>query len=292
MRKNARKHANLRKERAKRREHPEPPLKRPRPTPFKPLLQLAHALADGSGKVILPHFRKAISVENKAGKGAFDPVTAADRAAERAIVRLIGERYPEHGIVGEEYGDKPGSSPLKWIIDPIDGTRAFIMGMPIWGTLIGLAEGDEPVLGVMDQPFTRERVWSAESASYWRTGDGRPKRLATRACPRLADAVLTTTHPDLLGEAELEPFMRVKAQARMTRYGGDCYAYALLAAGFVDVVIESGLKPYDIAALIPIVERAGGRITTWDGKPATHGGRILAAGDPRLHAEAMRVLNK
>lgn len=254
------------------------------------MLQFAHELADASGRVILPHFRRPIAVENKAGAGGFDPVTAADRAAERIISRMIRQQWPEHGMVGEEFGDRAGTSSLKWIVDPIDGTRSFIMGMPIWGTLIGLVDGDKPMLGMMDQPFTRERVWSAEQGAYWRTGDGRPRRIATRACSKVADAVLTTTHPDLLEADELESFQRVKAVARMTRYGGDCYSYCLLAAGLVDLVIEAGLKPFDVAALVPIVERAGGRISTWDGAPAGNGGRVIAAATPRLHAEAMRLL--
>lgn len=260
-------------------------------TPFKSLLQLAHELADASGRAILPHFRKPLAVDNKAGGGEFDPVTVADRSAERVIARMIRQHFPEHGIIGEEFGDREGTSPLKWIVDPIDGTRSFIMGMPIWGTLIGLVDGDAPVLGMMDQPFTRERVWSSEQATFWRSGGARPRRLATRGCTRIADAVLTTTHPDLLGAGELEAFMRVKARARMTRYGGDCYAYCLLAAGHVDLVIEAGLKPYDVAALIPIVERAGGVITTWTGAPAGNGGCIVAAGHAKLHAEAMRLLS-
>lgn len=259
---------------------------------YKPLLQFAHELADAAGRAILPHFRRPIAVENKAAAGDFDPVTIADRAAERVISRMIRRQWPEHGMVGEEFGGHEGSSTLKWVVDPIDGTRSFIMGMPIWGTLIGLIDGDAPVLGLMDQPFTRERVWASEQGAYWRVGDGRPRRIATRACTRVADAVLTTTHPDLLGPEALTDFMRVKAVARMTRYGGDCYSYCLLAAGLVDLVIEDGLKPFDVAALVPIVERAGGRITTWEGGPAGNGGRIIAAGTARLHGEALRLLAK
>jgi myo-inositol-1(or 4)-monophosphatase len=261
-------------------------------TSYRQLLAFAHELADRSGDAIRPHFRKPIPVDDKGGTAGFDPVTAADRAAERAISRLVKQRFPDHGIVGEEYGNRDGSSPLKWVVDPIDGTRAFIMGLPIWGTLIGLLDGDAPLLGMMDQPFTRERVWATETASYWRVGDARPRRLATRPCAKLGDAVLATTHPDLFSDGELEPFMRIKAEARMTRYGGDCYSYCLVAAGFVDVVVESGLKPFDIVALIPIVERAGGRVTTWDGQPATSGGRIVASGDARLHDKVLRQLSR
>lgn len=258
---------------------------------FKALLEFAHELADLSGDVIRPYFRKPLAVTNKAAKGAFDPVTAADRAAERVITRAIAKRWPDHGLLGEEYGSARDGARLCWVVDPIDGTRAFIMGSPLWGTLIGLRDGQTPLLGVMDQPFTGERFWSAEKASFLRSGDGKARRLKTRACPRLADAILTTTHPDLFEPGfETQAFARLKAKARMSRYGGDCYGYCLLAAGFVDMVVESGLKPYDVVALIPIIERAGGRVTTWNGEPATAGGRILATGDERLHDEALALL--
>jgi len=263
---------------------------RARPS-FKTLLGFAHELADLSGKVIRPYFRRPLAVTNKASKGAYDPVTEADRSAERAIARAISKRWPDHGFLGEEFGQERDGARLRWVVDPIDGTRAFIMGSPLWGTLIGLLDSGEPVLGLMDQPFTGERFWSAEKASYLRIGDGKARRLKTRSCQRLADAVVTTTHPDLFAAgAEAQAFARLKAKARMTRYGGDCYGYCLLAAGYVDIVVESGLKPYDIVALMPIIERAGGRVTTWTGEPAAAGGRILASGDARLHAEALKVL--
>lgn len=257
---------------------------------FKALLDFAHELADVSGDVIRPYFRRPLAVTNKAVKG-FDPVTAADRAAERVISRALAKKWPDHGLIGEEFGQARDGNGLCWVVDPIDGTRAFIMGSPLWGTLIGLLEGDTPLLGLMDQPFTGERFWSGEKASYLRIGEGKPRRIKTRACPNLAEAVVTTTHPDLFeGSAETQAFARLKAKARMTRYGGDCYGYCLLAAGYVDIVVESGLKPYDVVALIPIIERAGGCITTWKGEPAASGGRILASGDPRLHQEALKVL--
>lgn len=258
---------------------------------FRALLDCAHSLADLSGAAIRPHFRKALAVTNKAGDGTFDPVTVADRAAERAIGRALADRWPDHGLIGEELGCTREGARWRWVVDPIDGTRAFIMGSPLWGTLIGLMDGDNAVLGLMDQPFTGERFWSAAKTAHARNADGKPRRIRTRERPRLADAILSTTHPDLFARgAETEAFARLKGKVRMTRYGGDCYAYCLLAAGFIDLVVEAGLKPYDVVALIPIIERAGGRITTWDGKPATAGGRILAAGDPRLHEQAMRVL--
>jgi myo-inositol-1(or 4)-monophosphatase len=255
-------------------------------------VDFAHTLADISGAAVLPYFRRPLTVKNKAEGAGFDPVTAADRGAERAIRAAIVRHFPDHGVLGEEFAATKGAGRYEWIVDPIDGTRAFIMGSPLWGTLIGLVDNGRPVLGLMDQPFTRERFWADRRIARMRTPDGRTRRLKTRACSGLAQAVLTSTHPDLLGSAkELAAFARLKARARMTRYGGDCYGYCLLAAGFVDVVAETGLKLHDVAALIPIIEAAGGRITTWDNKPALAGGRILASGDARVHKEALALLN-
>ncbi len=260
---------------------------------FKDLLALAHDLADRSGEIIRPHFRRPIEVANKAGAAAFDPVTKADKGAERAIVRLLRSRAPEHGIVGEEYGSQRPDAALQWVIDPIDGTRSFITGTPMWGTLIGLLHHGTPVLGLMDQPFTGERFWSEAKASFRREAGGKARRMRTRPCARIADALIMTTSPDLFeAGTEIDTFERVRRAARMTRYGGDCYAYCLLAAGFVDLVIEAGLKSYDVVALIPLVERAGGRVTTWDGRPATDGGRIVASGDPALHDKVLKLLNR
>ena len=258
--------------------------------PYRVLLDSAHALAELSGRAILPFFRRQMAIDNKDAEG-FDPVTAADRAAERAIRKALTERHPDHAILGEEFGARSSGSPYTWVIDPIDGTKAFITGMPLWGTLIGLTHEGRATLGLMDQPFTRERVWASADASFWRLPEGRARRIATRPCPRLSDATLVTTSPDLFGAAERAGFERVKARARLTRFGGDCYAYCLLAAGHIDLVIEAGLKPYDVMALIPIIERAGGRITTWDGGRPEGGGRIIAAGDPRLHATVLDILS-
>lgn len=252
------------------------------------LLATAMAAVDAAGETLRARFRRPVAVENKAKPGAtraFDPVTAADRAAEQAITAVIRARHPDHAILGEEYGAVDGTSPYRWVIDPIDGTRAFIAGLPTWGTLVGIEEDGKPVIGVMDQPYTRERAWADRDASYLRSVGGEVGRLATRACPDLADAIVLATSPDLFGPGvEAAVFADVKSKARLVRYGHDCYAYVMLAAGHVDVVIEAGLEPYDVVALIPIIERAGGRITTWEGKPAGGGGRILASGDPTLHA--------
>lgn len=264
---------------------------KPKTPSFKALLDTAHALADLSGPVVLRHFRKRITVDNK-DDGGFDPVTAADRGAERVIAAALRERFPDHGFIGEEYGSRNAEARLRWVVDPIDGTRSYIIGSPMWGTLIGLIDGDDPVLGVMDQPYTGERFWSAERTAYARDARGKVSRLTTRPCPAIRQAIVATTHPDLFAAGhETDTFARLKGEVRMARYGGDCYSYALLAAGFIDIVIEAGLKGFDIVALIPIVERAGGRVTTWDGKPATAGGRILATGDPALHDRVLEFLN-
>ncbi len=258
---------------------------------FKSLLDAAHDMADASGPLILRYFRKRIAVENKQADGGFDPVTAADRGAERAIAKVLAERFPDHGLIGEEYGVTQPDAHYRWVVDPIDGTRSFIIGSPMWGTLIGLLDGDTPRLGLLDQPYTGERFWSGEKASFMRGIGGKTQKIRTRACPALEDAIVATTHPDLFAPGkEAKAFDKVKRAARMTRYGGDCYSYGLLAAGLIDVIIEAGLKSYDIVAVIPIIERAGGRVTTWDGRPATDGGRILATGDPELHEKLLGLL--
>lgn len=254
-------------------------------------LKTAHDLADLAGTKVLPYFRKSVRIDNKASNGLFDPVTTADTAAERAMRKHLAATLPNHGIVGEEFAELKGTSDYRWVLDPIDGTRAFIMGYPLWGVLVGLLHVDTPILGIMDQPYTRERFWSDGKKSEYRDTTGKVRRLKTRACPDLSHATLASTSPDLFTTpAEKAAFNRVSARARLTRYGGDCYAYCLLAAGQVDLIVEAGLKAVDIVALIPIIEAAGGYITTWDGKPAIKGGRIIASGDAKLHAAALELL--
>jgi myo-inositol-1(or 4)-monophosphatase len=262
-----------------------------RSVPFPALLACAHNLADASAKAIRPHFRKALTVDNKDGAGGFDPVTVADRAAERAISRYLAVAYPDHGVIGEEYGSHGADARYRWVVDPIDGTRAFIMGLPTWGTLIGLMDGPNVLLGIMDQPFTGERYWAGATTAHLRLAGGKSRRIKTRACRTMADAVFTTTHPDLFASAfEQRVHAALKSTARMTRYGGDCYAYCLLASGHIDVIVEPGLNAFDIAALIPIIERAGGRVTTWDGGSPANGGDIVACGDATLHAEVLKLI--
>jgi len=246
-------------------------------------------LADISGDAIRPFFRTALSADDKNPGGAFDPVTAADRAAEQAMRAIIRETFPDHGVIGEEFGaDRPESDHV-WVLDPIDGTKSFISGMPAWGTLIALTKGGTPVYGMMHQPFIRERFFGDGKISRYR-GPAGERRLAARTCERLEDAVLFTTSPLLMNTTDRAKFERVEDAARLSRYGGDCYAYCMIAAGQIDLVIETEIKPYDIAALIPIITGAGGIVTTWEGKPASNGGRIIAAGDRRVHEAALKSL--
>lgn len=251
-----------------------------------------HALADVAAMEILPHFRQPMEIQNKASKASFDPVTIADRNAEAAIRKRLSEMWPNHGVIGEEYTNTLEDASCQWIVDPIDGTRSFIMGLPTWGTLIGLMEAGTPLVGMMVQPFTGERFWSDSEASYWRKGEGNDARtMTTRSCSSLQNAILSTTHPDLFQTVdEQSVYSKIAKRVRMSRFGGDCYQYVMLAAGYVDAVIESGLSPYDIVPLIPIVERAGGRVSTWSGGRATAGGQIVATGDPALHDELLELL--
>jgi histidinol phosphatase-like enzyme (inositol monophosphatase family) len=238
-------------------------------------------LATAASDSIMPHFRTAASVENKGSK-LFDPVTIADRSAEQAMRRLINAEHPDHGIDGEEFGTEHADAEFVWVLDPIDGTRAFITGLPVWGTLIGLTRRGNPILGMMAQPFTGER-FAGNGARAWYTGPGGNAPMRTRPCATLADASLFTTTPSLFAGAEREAYDRVEHSVRLPRYGCDCYAYCMVAAGHADVVVEAGLHSYDIVALIPIVEGAGGRVTNWEGGSAAKGGRVVASGDPRLH---------
>lgn len=256
------------------------------------LAAFAHRLADASGAAILPHFRALIPVEDKGGKKglAYDPVTLADQEAELAIRALIKVAYPTHGVLGEEHGHETGASPYTWVLDPIDGTRAFITGGPQWGTLIALNDGTRPVLGVLDQPFTGER-WVGFDGRCEFTARGETRRLRTRACASVKDAVVSSTHPwSYFSDTEHDAFRAVDRTARMTRFGGDCYAYGLVAMGFMDAVIETSLKAWDIQALIPIIEGAGGVVTTWSGGDPQEGGQVVASGDERLHAELLKLL--
>jgi myo-inositol-1(or 4)-monophosphatase len=246
-------------------------------------------LARVAGEAIRPYFRTALGVEDKSRGTLFDPVTAADRAAEQAMRALIGSTFPDHGIIGEEFGDDRPDAPYVWVLDPIDGTKSFIAGMPAWGTLIGLLKDGAPVYGMMHQPFIGEQFLGDGASARYR-GPAGNRRLSTRPCGSLAEAILFTTSPMLMSEVERTRYGAVEKRVRLARYGGDCYAYCMVAAGYVDVVIEAGLKAHDIVPLVPIIEGAGGIVTDWRGQSPLKGGRILAAGDKRVHAEALRLL--
>ena len=259
--------------------------------PLVDFSQFVEELATASGQAILPFFRSAIMAEDKSRGGAFDPVTEADRAGEAAMRQLIKRTFPTHGIVGEEFGPEREDADYVWVLDPIDGTRAFIAGLPTWGTLIGLNRGGRPVYGMMHQPFTGERFFGDGGSATFQ-GPGGERRLRTRRCASLGDAVMATTSPKMFSGEALRAYDRVESVARLARYGCDCYAYCMLAAGHIDLVVEAGLKPYDIVALIPIIEGAGGVVTAWDGGSAAAGGAIVASGDRRVHAADLELLGR
>lgn len=256
------------------------------------LVSVAVEMTDAAGQAALPHFRRLdLVADNKAAAGAFDPVTAADRAAERAMREVLARRRPSDGVMGEEEAPARGTSGLTWVIDPIDGTRSFISGVPVWGVLVGLDAGQGPVMGLVDQPYIGERFFGGfGSATFTRRGEA-PVPIRTRACAGLAEATLFSTFPEIGAPGERAGFAAVSDRARLTRYGCDCYAYALLAAGQIDMVIEAGLHAFDIQGPMAVIEAAGGVVTDWEGGPAHQGGRILAAGDRRAHAEALEILS-
>ena len=248
-------------------------------------LAFALSLADAAGEVIRPYFRKPLAIRDKAD---LTPVTAADRVAEETMRALIEERFPEHGILGEEFGRVREDAEFVWSLDPIDGTKSFISGVPLFGTLIALTRGGRSILGVIDQPILRER---------WVGAVGRPTTLngaaiRCRACPVLAAATLFATTPDMFKGEDAASFARVSDKVKLTRFGADCYAYGLVATGFVDLVLEASLEPYDFCAMVPIVEGAGGVATDWRGAnlDLASDGRILVAGDRRAHEAALALL--
>ncbi len=253
------------------------------------LLELNAAAA----AVTLPLFRTGLDVANKAGQDAFDPVTAADHGAEAAIRKLIAERFPAHGVIGEEYGEDRPDAEFVWILDPVDGTRAFVAGLPLWTHLIGLRYQGEPLMGLIGQPYLQEAFLGAPSGSRLVRPDGvRP--LKVRPCPRLTEATLAATDPvACFNAAEQGAFTQVRAAAKLTRLGGDAYIFALVALGGIDIVVEAGLKTWDIDPIIPVIENAGGLVTDWRGRPlGRHGGQVAAVGDRRVLDEALVALRR
>ncbi|MEP6827306.1 MAG: inositol monophosphatase family protein [Aestuariivirga sp.] len=250
------------------------------------LTAFALQLAQASGEAILPHFRQRLSVDNKVGNG-WDPVTEADRAAERTIRATIEKHYPTHGIIGEEYGIKQGSSAYTWVLDPIDGTRAFVVGMPSWGTLIGLYKDGQPFFGLMNQPFVGDLFYGSAQSSYLRHGGVTQQLICAHQKP-LAQALAGTTSPDLYDPKS--SFDNLRQRVKMMRYGFDCYSFALLASGGLDIAMDPNLQIYDIAALIPIMQGAGAVVGSWTDNDPTQGGNIICASSQSLLDEAIATM--
>lgn len=253
------------------------------------LIAVAHKLADAARAETLAYFRtRNLGIVSKLDDG-FDPVTIADKKSEEAMRNVLSDLRPDDGILGEEFGNKESETGLTWVLDPIDGTRGFMSGTPTWGVLIALHDGSHPVLGIIDQPYIGERFIGGFGNAEMKGPLGKCP-LAASATTRIEDSIVLTTFPEVGNEQERNGFQAVASQAKLTRYGMDCYGYALLAGGHVDLVIEAGLQPYDIQAPIAVIEAAGGVITNWTGGPVDQGGRALAAATPELHAQTMEVL--
>ncbi|MGA0539924.1 inositol monophosphatase family protein [Neotabrizicola sp. VNH66] len=254
------------------------------------LIATAHELADAARVATLAHFRSAgLAADNKE-TARFDPVTVADRLSEERMREILARRRPQDGILGEEFGNKTGTSGLTWVLDPIDGTRGYLSGTPTWGVLIAVSDEKGPVYGIVDQPYIGERFEGGLGRAEVNGPMGR-SLLKTRAPRPLSEAILFTTFPEIGTPAEGEAFRRVAPKARLVRYGTDCYAYALIAAGQIDLVIEAGLHAYDVQGPIAVIEAAGGIVTDWQGNPCPMGGQVLAAANREIHAEALALLN-
>lgn len=253
------------------------------------LTHVAHLMADAARDVILPHFRSPdLGADNKLA-GGYDPVTVADRAAEVAMRDILAQHRPDDAIFGEEFGEKAGTTGLTWVLDPIDGTRGFVSGTPTWGVLIAVGDADGPFLGMVDQPYTGERFFGTpQGATLLRAGKEHP--IQTRVARPLSEAIVFTTFPEVGSAEEGAAFRAVASRALLTRYGMDCYAYALVASGQVDLVIEAGLQAYDIQGPLALIEAAGGIVTDWNGGLAHQGGQVIAAANSDIHAEALAIL--
>ena len=256
-------------------------------------VQFAHELADASGKVIRKYYRSKMTVEDKADDS---PVTIADRQTETVLRNMISAKYPEHDILGEEHGYEPTGSSWKWVLDPIDGTRSFVAGMPIFGTLISLLEDEVPQFGIIDIPIMRERwlgIRNKESLFYPDQKAGKTQPCKVSGKRKLEQSILYSADPAMFNTSQKPHFDRITAQVKMVRYGGDCYSYGLLASGHIDLVVEADLKIYDVMALVPVVENAGGVITDWQGNNAFDDdwdGCLVAAGSSELHVQALSLL--
>lgn len=256
---------------------------------WKLFADFGRELAALAGSAILPLFRNPLTIDNKLAEG-FDPVTEADRSAEQAMRRLITAKFPDHEIIGEEFEPKAARSDFCWVLDPIDGTRSFICGMPTWTTLIALVFRERPVLGIVSQPYVGETFVGGPYGSWWERGGDR-RALSVNPAAAMASAILTTVAPEIYrSDMQRRVLQEMCSRTRMTRFGGDAYFFAMLASGFIDIAMDAGLAIYDIAALVPIIEGAGGIVTTWDGGDASRGGDILAAASAGLHASALKII--
>ena len=256
------------------------------------LLDFAVEIAEAAAPIALRYFRAPLEVQNKLAGGGFDPVTRADREVETFLRDAITQRFPTHGIIGEEHGRAVGTDVWEWIIDPIDGTRSYISGSPAWGTLIGILHEQRPVAGVVHVPFTRE-TFAGSAAGAWMRCDGERIALRTRPTKTLAEAIICCTHPATFTESnDWRAFRRVADSCRMLRYGGDCYSYCLLALGQVDLIIEGSLQPYDIVPIMPIITAAGGVVSDARGNTAQNGGVIVTAANATLHAHALALMQE
>ena len=261
------------------------------PHEIRRCLQVGLDAVHAAAPVALEHFRRPIAVDDKRKDGRYDPVTEADRRIELVLRERLQREFPDHAVLGEEHG-RSGQGPACWYIDPIDGTRAFISGMPTWGILLGLAIGDQPVVGIVHQPFTGETWFAARGEGAWLRHRGSDTPLRTRAGACLGDAVLYSTHPSMFQDSCLrDRYDRLAERCRLQRWGGDCYAFALVAQGGIDLMVDSGLQSYDIVPLVPIIEEAGGVVTDLEQRVPMGGGTVIAAANAALHAEALAMMS-
>ena len=255
-----------------------------------PSLEFFLSLVEAASRITLPRFRTRLPADAKVKPGVkFDPVTDADRQAEVAIREIIESAYPHHSILGEEFGTT-GVGPIQWVIDPIDGTKPYLCGIPVWGTLIGVTVDGRAKRGIMSQPYTGEFFWGDQSEAFSESARGR-STLRTSHVSALSDAICHTTSPEPFARRSDRGFAKLSSTVKFTRYGGECYAFAMLAAGQIDLCVEPSLQPYDIVPIIPIIESAGGVVTRFDGGPAERGGKVLASANRRLHEAALELLN-
>ena len=257
---------------------------------YKLYSNFLNTLAKNLNKFYYSKLNKTFVISNKLKGKGYDPVTTSDKAFEKFIRLKIKQKFPSHQVIGEEFGHKKSTSDYTWVIDPIDGTRGFISGSPTWGMLIGVNDGLKTIFGVIDQPYTEERFIGGFGYSTLQAKD-KISDINVRECSNLEDAILFSTMPEVGNQSETELFNNVAEKCKLTRFGLDCYAYALLAMGQIDLVIEADLNIYDIQGPLAVVEAAGGVVTNWHGGPVDEGGQVIAAGDPKIHAAAIKLLN-